>query len=822
MLKVKGYPSGWCTGSTAKAVKFIILKDEHEPTEIGSFRTDAEQQIPDYFPITKDFGLPTYSPWVLFHVLLKKPRVGSVYEIDRVYRCERRFKKVTKKDIVQYACQDKPQDMQKALKACFKDLPRIVTDPNLILDKIKNIKVQKWIYPLVETHFKSDTFYALMRYFSATFLAKFTEEELLAIQTLIATKPYAFCFRTYLHGILTNLQLPEGKLLFPESSDRLKVLPKFCKVFADKAINHGGLYQIAFDYRYPFWSVQTALYAIEDYDVRIPCSEHVLADALVMYEDAELQRYTYGHSIFDATKLGSKIRVKKETDASVLPAKMDDFFEPQEPAAFGSPFSAHFARAKERVGIANRFLFFFPHWGEKLSLKKLTFLFKTRKDAVEFLIDFDIMQYCLGDGGVQRWITLPDTEYADLCLARLIRDKVTHLSMIHCTRYDEEYLKRLQQLVLSLSTNVDVSNRNMVVLSHSIAGAQYIQDWVQSSVYSVPEYISLLENRAEEVEISNGSLLLVLESFHKFSTATMIKILQLIDPLVQIQLVIVGDATDYGPYSELSEDTSCNLARDFFSAFDGENSMGETWEIPIVKHPDSTEPTVQDYYRHVQGRNMGSLDIAPIEGPANIHDVLKAFEKYVKKNAKERASKEDYTLQIFCSTDFDREVAIRSLMQGQGYNYDSHAFSIGDEVHVLEYGMVGRIETIQQQNECGKWIDVLPKKKAYFNQMPCNVTIVCDRGTSTFCTTDVTISLAHVTAVKKYPGGMVDHGFFYVGQYTRDRDLLSAIKYCKKTFKILLQTGFPFMDIYKDSFTTASQSDLISKLKLIPIPPKIR
>jgi hypothetical protein len=835
-LKVEGYPHGWHTGSTAKAIKFVITKTYTGPGS-GIF-TVAPTTI-EYLPLEKDNSLPINCPFLLFTVWLRKQEHSSVYDVMRVFSCKPRVKKtnngdtgVAREDILKfieestmkqrggessgvlakqqqhnhhhtaispyqakkvtspYASKEKkqPEPTGRSIEPTTssednnnnnnnsnvqdrlnlkKKLPAVVTSVYQVTEAIKSPKMKQWIVDLVTPCFKSGVYYELLRYFSGIFLDRFTENELVAMRALIREKPYAFCFRSMVLRTLCEIQYNNNNnMLFPrEKMGRFFCARDYCKDFPATAtfkarpnltrlLTKSPMY---YHHKYPFWSAALALYAGEDNDDPEKSTNspdvNTLITAMGLYLQCESSRLIFGNMTYN---LRSNISNNNQRQVAL------NFLD------------------KEKLLV--------PCLSTKLIKNGAT----TTTTAMPLTV------------------TYPEDELTELEIACVIEQCVHKVTLYDTPRYDDVYFQYISELVVSITGSPD--RAPPMIISAGLDSAARLAKSTSFNTYTPQVFLKeMRETVTTEMLSAVPGMTLIVERIHKMDMATFRDILQVFEGNTEckIDLILFGDHMEHAihPICGLG-----NLAQDFYNL-----TNIERVSIPMTDPDQQQNNKDQVYlakaYKWIHDGVISDLDIDMAPTTSQIDKYIKSIQSEIKAANKNKTgttqTTADIEIQVFCSTEDDKN----ALLSGS-----PSTFHMGDLVHVIDRGMIGSIKKAWQQNELGQWLEVQPKKPIILNENPYKLVIVNRYTEVEVITSDESynnITNVSVEVVKKYPGAYVDHGVFYVTKSTRSKDLLSAIKYCRKTFKIFTPPQFDFIgSVYQRSGGDHS-TDLFTKLSMI-------
>lgn len=150
------------------------------------------EELKDFSVITipPNTALPSYCPWIEYKLAVSFPTMGSVYKVERIYSCSPR-KVILKKS-------NSKQTYE------VHDLHEVETR-------------DRRLYFLLRPRFTHPVFFKLLPFFSADYLLRFNESQLLMFYYVFNVRPHLFCFWDVLRRVLYKLpKTPfsafEGKL----------------------------------------------------------------------------------------------------------------------------------------------------------------------------------------------------------------------------------------------------------------------------------------------------------------------------------------------------------------------------------------------------------------------------------------------------------------------------------------------------------------------------------------------------------------------------------------------------------------------------------
>lgn len=356
-----GHVEGPSCGSLQDGAKFVITKTYGDRPE-------------KFVTISKLDALPSYCPWILYKVKLKKPEKGSVYSVIYVDSCRGRH--VYKKDVKDHLVGVRKMD-EKKVKDGMRRLDSQIESLEHVDRDVDDEKLRKEIKKLVEPAFKREIYYEMLRYFSATFLSKFTDEQLAAIALVVVHAPYTFCFWTHARRILKSIKGADGKQLFPapsEGSDPLLVDESYAYALKKTLLERDDR-SVRYSSRYPMWSLNSADRGCTQWpnDEMIGCIDTTLKAALTIYLEMDNGLYSHGHTCYNLKD------------------------------------------AKRTI----------PH----------------AKEGIEFLLREGIATYTMGDAGKRETITKHHFELIEIGIAKHMQSKFKSVRTIDCSFYGSSYVK---------------------------------------------------------------------------------------------------------------------------------------------------------------------------------------------------------------------------------------------------------------------------------------------------------------------------------------------------------------------------------------------
>lgn len=286
---VDGYVDGPSLGSTQDGARFIIKKTYGERPE-------------KFVTIQKIEALPSYSQWIAYKLQLRKPTKGSIYSVVRVLGCTSR--RVHKDELVEHIVTARKWE-KKMVKSKLQKVGIQILSLEEIDRDVEDQRMKTLLYALLKVAFKPQIYYDMLRYFSSTFLMKFTDEQLISMATVAVYAPYTFCFWDHTKRILSNLVV-EGKKVFDSEEDDLYMDDSYAYTIGDVLLKREGMKRISrYSSKFPVWSLDAAEMGCTQWlnDDMFECIDTTLKMALAIYLEMDKTFYVYGNTCFSLRRI---------------------------------------------------------------------------------------------------------------------------------------------------------------------------------------------------------------------------------------------------------------------------------------------------------------------------------------------------------------------------------------------------------------------------------------------------------------------------------------------------------------------------------------
>lgn len=285
-IRVTGYPNGPNPGSLEKGVMFKIVRGAPEL---------------DYVTIPSLDALPSYCPWIQYDVSLNIPEEGSIYSVRQVHACTPR--RIYKEELVSYlVARGRDRDR---LKKDLKRLPHQIVNEDEFLEYIDDNGLLEWILKIFSHRFRSDLFFQMLRYFSAVFLCKMSENQLISLAYIATDCPHVFCFWDHTKRTLNALRTSSGNRIFDldgTGPDPLSVHDAYAWIVGDALLDFKSTVTRYYS-SFPMWSINTLVEARDQCSVGEQPSLQTVRDAMHIYLEMDKAFAGFGDTCFDPSKV---------------------------------------------------------------------------------------------------------------------------------------------------------------------------------------------------------------------------------------------------------------------------------------------------------------------------------------------------------------------------------------------------------------------------------------------------------------------------------------------------------------------------------------
>lgn len=296
-----GYVDGPSLGSSQDGARFIITKVYGERTE-------------KFVTISKVDALPSYCQWIGYKLQLRKPTKGSVYSVMTVLGCISR--RVYKEDVVAHVVTARKMD-KKLVKETMQRVGPQITSLEEIDRDVDDPRMKNHLKNILKMAFRSPIYFEMLRYFSSTFLLRFTDEQLVAMAIVAVHAPYTFCFWDHVRRILSNLTM-DGKKIFPpgdSGDDPLYMDDSYAYTVGEELLRRRGPKRDSrYSSKFPVWSLDAAEMGCTQWvnDDMFELIDTVLRTAMVIYLEMDKTFYVYGNTCISLRRIKQDLLVDRE------------------------------------------------------------------------------------------------------------------------------------------------------------------------------------------------------------------------------------------------------------------------------------------------------------------------------------------------------------------------------------------------------------------------------------------------------------------------------------------------------------------------------
>ena len=312
------------------------------------------------------------------------------------------------------------------------------------------------------------------------------------------------------------------------------------------------------------------------------------------------------------------------------------------------------------------------------------------------------------------------------------------------------------------------------------------------------------------------SIIIAIDQFHKISLIHFRNLLNVIPKSYyqKIHLVVSGSMYEKG----------CNPYRGGGNLF-----------LDLLNRFPSTELCLDHYTHHPLWSSYCSIvEKKPynIEFDKLVEDNWSNLTEYIKILTRGVKSKGVTYYQIFCSTKTNKQNYLSKIAKKLPYR--EKTFTIGDDIHIVDLDVIGTIHKAYNKTISGNRGSEITTKDCL--TLPGGMTgyilevkLQQSNKIIEYHTKNHKITHSYIMTISEYNGLPVDHGLFIIdgknnffflifisAKRTNNMDLLSALKYCKKSFKIFALEPDEFIHIYSNK-CFFPHTGLGDKLKTIPL-----
>jgi hypothetical protein len=760
---VIGRPYGPCKSTSERAVTFEVsaifeYNDSHNP---------IEQSVAS-IPLSPDTSLPSYNPFLKYELIAKRRDMGPLYDVQEVISVTRLHQPLTLKILREYfykegAKADKPHDFRGWVNHTTSKIPKTIKTLDDILDNVQEEKMRKWITELTKILFKPKSYYVLLKYFHEAFLNLFNDREIEIVRQLVIHKPYIFCFRSLMWRILNDIRVStgnggEGRLFVPDSKE--PEVPRWAKL-ADLSRN------------YCFDKERLLSLSSELRDSTATQNNNNNNTTKTFYSS---KHYTWSiNTLSSALIYDSTERLIEENES-------------------------HF-----NLDLYVRSLEYYLACEQKrLFFGRTTNPCPKDEDVRRFLIDNRIMRAWTNQNrnpDSQIEFTYPERDAKELALMSLLRNRVKNIDIIECHQYNQNYITRLTEVI----TKFHKQERRADCMCLITAGEDMAMELTDRTSYEFFGIWDLTQYTGEycmQKAFREKDPIVLIDRAHKLSTDQLLSILEMMvvagdtGDFVLKRLLLVGDTAEHqngipilgcgNPYLDLWH----------YATF-----------VRKISWNRAADTVADTLCAGIMERDQSKLAIVTVDNISDLPEKIKKWTTTIK-NTKKKANatvpekkknsiekKNELRCHIFVSTQSDRDKVMKVLKKDDGKEYERYFFQVNDYVNVLDMGRLGQIRRITEMKKRRKDSAVI--NECHVNQVVCKMTIATPYRDIEILTDEHVVVHQNVDVISQYLGSRVEYAIFWVGENTKEIDLVSAAKYVQKEMQIFVLANYNFSNIYK-------------------------
>jgi hypothetical protein len=767
MSIITGFVGGWNTSCTEKSIRFYILQktsgskrkaDEIEqddiPQDLPKLEDEAEElkidadevTLAEYIPLQKNTSLPSYSSFLKYTIQIFKEPEELVYKVCKIIRIGKLEEFIYKPKLMAIMFEGKTNEQKEILKKTMLKVPAKITNEILHLQScIKSKKVFAWVKSLTHMFFKSTIMYELMKYFPYVFLSQFNDIELKYIKGYMTLKPFAFCFPAMVKRDLKCISYPPIQTTpTPIILSPITGLP-VKKLTESKTI---------------LFNQPISIY--DNTDKRF----HNTGDVYWKHkEDKDSIHMTMSYPYWNG-QLFECFCMDYQQEIGGTQITRADIFSIIQIYMF----------------LENRY---YSYGIYECSLdylsSKLSKPIEDIKIFVEFLIETNILsRYIINqlELSTSEPIVFKNIVELDDQIFNFFKDICTEIYFLSTSYYCIEYFQTIQKLHSQYNIGL--------VITHSVFSQKYIREEIGLNTILWNQLQSSREKIGKESLRS-----VMIEGIHKIDLNILVYICNILRGMAvkdDFKIILIGDNNEYSSFSKCF---TCNyVLESLCSSFKVDSDM-------IRKQINNPNEIISGIDNLLE-ESMTDLIIE------NIQDI-KTVSKCCKLSKIEK--KEKKTLQLFCSTEFDKDTLLKDLCVNEKQYGGPNRFSIGDKIQCIEDGWCGEIKTAQIFQESGIWKNIDAKEFIYIQRAPHKLEVMFDKlEIQTIFTRRKTIRHLLFETARGYSGIRVDRGIFYLTSSSTIQDVLSCIKYCKSQFKILVPKDITLQSMFSKQKYTKSKA----------------
>jgi hypothetical protein len=782
-LIVIGRAYGPCKSTTERSVTFEVSA----MFEYNESRDPIEQNVAS-IPLSPDTSLPSYNPFIKYELIVKRRDMGPLYDVQEVISVSRLHSTLTLKILREYyydmkdgAKQDKTHVFRIWVNRTTSKIPKTIEKLDDIQDNVQEEKMRTWITGLTKILFKPKSYYVLLKYFHEAFLNLFNDRELLIIHRLVVNKPYIFCFRSLMWRILNDIRVSTGgggeERLFGHDPKEPE-MPRWARL-ADLS-------------RY---------YCFDKSKERLLSLSNELGESSSATKPNNNTSATTFYSIKHYTWSINTL------SSALIYDSAEGLIEENE---------SHFD-----LDLYMRSLEYYLSCEEKrLFFGRTTNLCPKDEDVRRFLIENRIMRSWTNpnrNADSQLEFTYPERDTKELTLMNLLRNRVKNIDLIECHQYNQNYITRLTEVITKFHKQEQKADCMCLVT----VGEDMAMELTDRTSYKFFGAWEFTQFKDESNDLSKAfrekDPIVLIDRAHKLTTDQLLDILERMivdwdtDNYVLKRLLLVGDTAEHQNGIPIVGCGSPYLDLWHYSTFVRKISWNRAAN------------TVADMLCDgIMERDQSKLNIVTVDDISSIPEKIKKWTTAIKNNKKKEKSttatpdkkknsiekKNELRCHIFVSTQGDRDKVMKVLKKYEGKEYERYFFQVNDYVNVLDMGWLGQIRRITEMRQRTKDSSVI--SESHINQFVCKMNIATPHRDIELRTDEHSIVHQNVDVISQYLGTHVDYAIFYVGDSTKEIDLVSAAKYIRKEMQIFIPANYNFSNIYHGKLGANSGFDRLA------------
>ncbi len=370
------------------------------------------------------------------------------------------------------------------------------------------------------------------------------------------------------------------------------------------------------------------------------------------------------------------------------------------------------------------------------------------------------------------YLAFPSDILKEIDFCEMLVNKVEDVKVYNSFSGRTDFMTNLQKRFVKQDTLIFANGKQM---SHLISKKIGVNVYSYSMDSVQPSFGKNIKN-------------IVLINSNKISMEEFISIFKKV--IQKVTLHVIGDSNEYGvhPKKGLGE---------IFQAFQR--------VFPSEDFSFSTDTKIAQIHKNLlESSNTDILNI----------DFCNTMEESIEKITSIKSTKEDKNY-ILCSNEEDKKTLLTKIYESKSKVYIPLKFACGDDIIIHKNGNIATIKSARIYGTSGNLTQIQSKtnipldKGVYLLETESCI----DRSTDQINTSTSNISHAAVLTIRELHGFPMNRCTFYIGERTRQKDILNAIKYCEKEFTIVSNYSNYLSAMNKKE--QESITDLEKKIRLV-------